>query len=86
MQRLEASDLHQALDRVFTGDDADQVLLRINHCGQAETRGPQTLNDSIGGLALTGDDNSPRVIGERLARRFVEQDIEDVHDSHRLAL
>ena len=78
--------MDQAFDRVFAGDDADQVLLRINHGGQTETRGTEALNDSIGRLALIRYDDSPCVTGERFARGFIEQEVENVYDPHGLAL
>src|SRR6266404_2347951 len=82
---LEPTDLHQALDGVFAGDDADEVSLRIDHGGQAEAGGAQALDDAVGGLGVARDDNAAHVTAERFAPAFLQQDVEGVDQADRLA-
>src|SRR2546421_622020 len=78
--------LHEALDGVFAGDDADEFSLRIDHGGQTETSSAEALDDSIGRLGIARDDDAAHVTGEGFAARFLEQNVEGIDQADGLTV
>src|SRR5436305_11992659 len=77
--------LHQTLDRVLDGDNADQFSLRVDDGGEAEASGAQTLNDSIRRLGVPRDHDAAHVTAQGFAARFVEKDVERIYQTDRFA-
>ncbi len=61
--------LHEALDQLFVGGDAEELVARIHDRGETETRGAQAPDDSIGRLVFRRGDDAAGVTRERSRAR-----------------
>ena len=76
----------EARDQILTRDDTDQISLLIDDRGQAKPRSPQSLDGAPGRFAFLDRDHSPDIAADRLRVISIEQNIEHIHQTDRIAV
>src|SRR6266478_2769226 len=77
---------HQSRDQVLTRDDTDQISFLIDDRGQAKPRSPQSLDGARGRFTFLDRDHSPDIAANRPRVVSIEQNIDHIHQTDRIAV
>src|SRR5882724_9084647 len=84
--RVNNSCANQSRDQVLTRDDTDQISFLIDDRGQAKPRSPQSLDGARGRFTFLDRDHSPDIAANRPRVVSIEQNIDHIHQTDRIAV
>ena len=73
-------------NQIVERDDSAKIFLVIYDSSKTKPSSAQLLHNPVGRLILRSGYNAPDVIAQRLVSVFVQQDVEDIDQSSRLAV